>query len=167
MKVDELLEQIDDMVDKAVSVPLSGGKCLIPADHLREIVDDIRANLPSELRQAQAIVADRGDIVTTAKGEAEDIIRNAEERARALISKEAIVVAAQQKANEILVAAQQRSRDMRKGANDFADDVLRSTEELLTKRVGELRQARQMLRNPLSKAEQAAPEQPAQQTNQQ
>ncbi len=167
MKVDELLEQIDDMVDKAVSVPLSGGKCLIPADHLREIVDDIRANLPSELRQAQAIVADRGDIVTTAKGEAEDIIRNAEERARALISKEAIVVAAQQKANEILVAAQQRSRDMRKGANDFADDVLRSTEELLTKRVGELRQARQMLRNPLSKAEQSAPEQPTQPSNQQ
>lgn len=154
MKVDELLEQIDDMVDKAVSVPLSGGKCLIPADQLREIVDDIRANLPSELRQAQAIVSDRGDIVTTAKREAEDIIRNAEERARALISKEEITIAAQQKANEILVAAQQRSRDMRKGANDFADDVLRSTEELLTKRVSELRQARQMLRNPLSKPEQ-------------
>ena len=72
-----------------------------------------------------------------------------------------------EKANEILVAAQQRSRDMRKGANDFADDVLRSTEELLTKRVGELRQARQMLRNPLSKAEQSAPEQPTQPSNQQ
>ncbi len=158
MTVDELLEQIDDMVDKAVSVPLSGGKCLIPADHLREIVDDIRANMPSELRQAKAIVADRGDIVTTAKHEAEEIIRNAEERARALIAKEEIVAAAQQKANEILIAAQQRSRDMRKGANEFADDVLKSTEELLTKRVGELRQARQMLRNPLSKQEEPAQE---------
>ncbi|MGI6265119.1 MAG: ATPase [Acutalibacteraceae bacterium] len=153
MKVDELLDQIDDMVDKAVSVPLSGGKCLIPADQLRDIVDDIRANLPSELRQAQAIVADRGDIVANAKREAEEITRAAEERARAMISKEEIVVASQQKANEILVAAQQRSRDMRKGANDFADDVLKSTEELLTKRVSELRQARQMLRNPLSKPE--------------
>lgn len=154
MKVDELLEQIDDMVDKAVSVPLSGGKCLVPADQLRDIVDDIRANLPSELRQAQAIVADRGEIVTTAKREAEEIIRNAEERARAMVSEEEIVLAAKQKANEILLSAQQHSRDMRKGANDFADDVLKSTEDMLTRQVTELRQARQMLRNPLSKPEQ-------------
>lgn len=154
MKVDELLEQIDDMVDKAVGVPLSGGKCLVPADQLRDIVDDIRANLPSELRQAQAIVADRGEIVTTAKREAEDIIRNAEERARAMVSEEEIVIAAKQKANEILLSAQQHSRDMRKGANEFADDVLKSTEDMLTRQVAELRQARQMLRNPLSKPEQ-------------
>ena len=107
MKVDELLEQIDDMVDKAVSVPLSGGKCLIPADQLRDILDDIRANLPSELRQAQAIVADRGEIVTNAKREAEDIIRNAEDRARQMVSEEEIVLAARQKANEILISAQQ------------------------------------------------------------
>lgn len=154
MKVDELLEQIDDMVDKAVSVPLSGGKCLIPADQLRDILDDIRANLPSELRQAQAIVADRGEIVTNAKREAEDIIRNAEDRARQMVSEEEIVLAARQKANEILISAQQHSRDMRKGANDFADDVLKSTEELLTRQVNDLRHARQMLRNPLSKPEQ-------------
>lgn len=154
MKVDELLEQIDDMVDKAVSVPLSGGKCLIPADQLRDILDDIRANLPSELRQAQAIVADRGEIVTNAKREAEDIIRNAEDRARQMVSEEEIVLAARQKANEILISAQQHSRDMRKGANDFADDVLKSTEDLLTRQVNDLRHARQMLRNPLSKPEQ-------------
>ncbi len=153
MKVDELLEQIDDMVDKAVSVPLSGGKCLIPADALRDLVDDIRANLPSELRQAQAIVADRGEIVLAAKRESEDIIRNAEERARVMVSEEEIVLAAKQKANEILLSAQQHSREMRKGANEFADDVLKSTEELLGKQVAELRQARQMLRNPLSKPE--------------
>ena len=60
MKVDELLEQIDDMVDKAVSVPLSGGKCLIPADHLREIVDDIRANLPSADQGFQSECAECG-----------------------------------------------------------------------------------------------------------
>ena len=70
MTVDELLDQIDDMIDKAWSMPLSGGKCLIEADHLRDIIDDIRGNMPSEIRQARAIVADRTDIVATAKREA-------------------------------------------------------------------------------------------------
>ena len=37
MTVDELLEQIDDMLDKAWSFPLSGGKCMVDAERLRNI----------------------------------------------------------------------------------------------------------------------------------
>ena len=126
MTVDELLEQIDDMIDKAWSFPLSGGKCLVEADRLRDLIDDIRGNMPSEIRQAKAIVADRADIIATAKREAEGIVRTAEERARNMVAHEEIVRQAQQKANE----------------------VLRRTEETLAQRLSEVRQARQLLRNP-------------------
>lgn len=148
MTIDELLEQIDDMVDKAWSLPLSGGKCLVEADRLRDIVDDVRANLPNELRQAKAIVSDRAEIISNAKREAEDIIRKAEERARTLVSHEEVVKQAQIKANEILSQSQQRSREMRKGANDFAEDVLKRTEENLAQHLTEVRQVRQSLRSP-------------------
>lgn len=148
MTVEELLEQIDDMLDKAVSIPLSGGKCLVEAERLRNIVDDIRGNMPSEVRQAKAIVADRGDIVATAKREAESIIRTAEERARRIVAQEEIVKQAQQKSTEILTQAQQKSREMRKGASDFSEDLMRRTEEALAQRLSEVRQARQLLRNP-------------------
>ena len=148
MTVDELLEQIDDMIDKAWSFPLSGGKCLVEADRLRDIIDDIRGNMPSEIRQAKAIVSDRADIIATAKKEAEGIVRSAEERARNLVNHEEIVKQAQHKANEILSQSQQKAREMRKGANEFSEDVLRRTEEVLAQRLGEVRQARQILRNP-------------------
>ncbi len=148
MTIDELLEQIDDMVDKAWSLPLSGGKCLVEADRLRDIVDDVRANLPNELRQAKAIVSDRAEIITNAKREAEEIIRKAEDRARTLVSHEEVVKQAQAKANEILSQSQQRSREMRKGANDFAEDVLKRTEENLAQHLSEVRQVRQSLRSP-------------------
>ncbi len=146
MNVEELLGQIDDMVDKAWDVPLSGGKCMIDADHLRDIIDDIRANLPSEIRQAQTVVADRAEIVAGAKREAEAIVRKAEERAQAMIAQEEIFRQAQQRAEEMLTRAQQKAREMSKGANDFADDVMRRTEEALVGRLSEIRQARQMLR---------------------
>ena len=136
MTVDELLEQIDDMLDKAWSFPLSG-KCMVDAERLRNIVDDIRGNMPSEVRQARAIVADRGDIVATAKKEAEGIVRAAEERARRMVAQE-----------EIVRQAQQKSREMRRGASDFSEDLLRRTEETLAQRLSEVRQARQLLRNP-------------------
>ena len=118
------------------------------ADRLRDIVDDVRANLPSELRQAKAIVSDRAEIISNAKREAEDIIRKAEERARSLVSHEEVVKQAQIKANEILSQSQQRSREMRKGANDFAEDVLKRTEENLAQHLTEVRQVRQSLSSP-------------------
>ena len=148
MTVEELLDQIDDIIDKAWSFPLSGGRCVVDANHLRDIIDDIRGNIPSEVRQARAIVSDRADIIATAKREAEGIVRNAEERARNLVAHEEVVRQAQQKANEILGQAQQKAREMRRGANEFAEDVLKRTEETMAKHLGVLRQARQVLRNP-------------------
>ena len=155
MTVDELLDQIDDMVDKAWGLPLSN-KCAIEADRLRDIIDDIRGNMPSEIRQVKAIVADRADIIATAKKEAEGIVRAAEERARNMIAHEEIVKQAQQKASELLGQTQQKAREMRRGATEFSEDVLRRTEETLAQRLSEVRQARQVLRNPVKPEEHTA-----------
>ena len=90
MTVEELLDQLDDTIDRAFSFPLSGGRCVVDAERVREIIDDIRLNLPQELKQAKAIVSDRNDIISTARRESEAIIRSAEERARALVAQEEI-----------------------------------------------------------------------------
>ena len=148
MTVEELLDKIDDMIDKAWSIPLSGGKCTVDADELRDLLDQIRAYLPSEIRQAKAIVSDRTDIIDAAKRESEAIIRKAEERAQVLVSEEEIVKQSQQKAAELLNQSQQKSREIRRGAGDFAEDLLKRTEETLAARLSEVRQARQALRTP-------------------
>ena len=153
MSIENILDQIDEMIDKAWGMPLSGGKCLIEADRLRDMLDDIRGNMPSEIRQAKSIVSDRTDIITTAKKEAEDIVRAAEERARTLVMQEEVVKQAQQKASEIMLQTQQKCREMRKGTQDFAEDLLKRCEETLTKQVAEVHQTRQMLRKPMPKDE--------------
>lgn len=150
VSIDELLEKIEDMLDKAWNMPLSGGKCLIEAEELRDILDDIRGNLPSEVRQAKAIVADRGDIIATARKEAEGIIRAAEERQRVMVSKEEVMVQAQAKANEVLNKTQKRSKEMRKSAQDFTENLLKQTEETLAQQLLEIRQAKQAVRGTLA-----------------
>lgn len=145
--IEDILEQFDDMLDTAWAMPLSGGKIMIDGERARELVEAIRGHLPSEIRQARAIVNDRADIVDTAKKEAEAIIRNAEERRNQILSHEEIVVQAQEKANEIHAQTQKRARDMRRSAQEYTDDLLRRTEEILAQQVGQVRQARMSLRN--------------------
>ena len=145
--IDDILEQLEDMLDAAWAMPLSGGKIVVDGDKVREQLDMIRANLPSEIRQARAIVNDRTEIVNTAKKEAEAIIRNAEERRNQILSHEEIVVQAQERANEIHAQTQKRARDMRRTAQEYAEEVLRRTEETLAQQVGQVRQARVSLRS--------------------
>lgn len=137
---------LDDLLDKSWSLPLSGGRSVVDDEKIRELLDDIRLNLPTEIKQAKSIVADRTEIVSTAKREADAIIRRAEDRARALIAQEEVVKQAQQKANEILTQAQTRARELRGASHDFSEDMLRQTEELLVKMAGEVRTTRQALR---------------------
>lgn len=147
MNVDDMVDLLDDMFEDSVKMPLTGGKCLIDSQKARDLIDDIRMNLPQEIRQAKAIVADRSEIIAIAKAEAEDIIRNAEERAKSIINKDELVIQAQNRANEILSLAHQKSREVRIAANDFADEVLRSAEEVLVKSANEVKQTRTTLRN--------------------
>ncbi len=150
MTVDVILEQLDEMLDKALRLPLSGGKCLLPAEQLRDSIDGLRANLPIEVKQAKAIVNDRAEIIATARKEAEGIVRAAEERARRLVQEKEIVRQAQEKSTEMLAQAQQKSREMRRSAFDYSEDMLKRTEEALAQRLTEVRNVRQSLRNPQS-----------------
>ena len=147
MNVEDILEQIDDILDEAWAMPLSGGKIVVDAERIRKLIDSIRGNLPSEFRQARAIVKDRADIIDSAKKEAESIIRNAEERRNQILSHDEMVVLAQERANEIQAQTQKRAREMRKTAQEFADDLLRHTEESLAQQITQVRQARSSLRN--------------------
>ncbi|MBQ2676755.1 MAG: ATPase [Clostridia bacterium] len=144
MNIEELLEEIDEILDKAWGLP--GGKSVIDAEKIRVAIDDIRLNMPQETKQARAIVADKADIINTAKKEAEGIIRAAEERARALVAQEEITRLAQAKASEIIAGAQAKSRDMRRAAQDFVDDLMKRTDEGLTQHLAEIRKTRASLK---------------------
>ena len=63
MNIDEILDVIDELLDRSWSLPLSGGRCVVDADKVRDLIDDIRLNIPSEIKQAKAIVSDRTDII--------------------------------------------------------------------------------------------------------
>jgi vacuolar-type H+-ATPase subunit H len=146
MSIDELLDSLDEMIDKSWGLP--GGRCFIDAEKARETIDDIRLNLPKEIRQAKAIVSDRSEILKSAKAEAAGIVKTAEDKAKIMVSQDEIVKTAQQRANEIVDEATQKSKDMKVAAADFVSDLLKTSEDNLNLALGEVRQARQALKIP-------------------
>lgn len=153
MSIEEILDQLDELIDRAWSLPLTGGRCVVDADKVRELLDDVRLNMPTEIRQAQSIVADRTEIVNNAKKEAETIIARAEKRAAALVEEEEIVRQSRNKAAEIAQQAQQQSREMRQSAKEFVDNILKNTEETLVASMNEVKSTRAAFRQQQQKGQ--------------
>ena len=146
MSIDETLEMMDDMLDKAVNVPFTNKKSLIDVEKMRELVEDIRLNTPREIKEARNLVNDRKTILNDAKNEASQIVARAEQRAAALVSQQEIVRQATQKANEINAAAQEQTKELRDMTNKYVDNMLTKVEELLSNDIIDVRKARSALK---------------------
>ena len=146
MNIDELLDLMEETMEEASGLPFSGSKRMVDIDKMRDIIDEVRLNMPTEIRQAKAIVNDRADIIASAKREAEAIVKKAEDRARVLVGEEQIVRAAQQRAAEILSSAQSQSREMRTTVTDYCENMMRITEEQLARNAAEVKTVRANLR---------------------
>ncbi len=154
MNMDELLDQLDETLDGGMKFP--GKKVVLSSEAIRAIIDDIRMTMPNEIKQAKVIVADRADIITNAKREADTIIRAAEERAKAMVANEEITKLAQAKAGEIIANAQSKSKEMRKAAQEFVDDIMRRADEGLTENLAEVRKTRASLKRNTAQQQPAA-----------
>ncbi len=146
MAIDKYLDKLDDMLDSAVSLPLAGGKKMIDADKMRDLLDTIRLNLPQEIKDAKAVVADRNQILDDAKAEAEDIITRAENRARQLISEQEVTKAAQQSANELIAETQRKTKEMERATLEYSENALKKSEDALLMVFNEVKSTRLALR---------------------
>ena len=146
MNVNELLDTIEDALEESANVPLSRGKRIVNVEQIRDYLDEVRAALPGELRQAQQIVNDRAQIVDSANAQAQAIVKKAEERARILVSAAEIVKAAQQRASEITSAAQTEARTLRQTVTDYCENMLRTTEDTMVENAAQVKNIRNSLR---------------------
>ncbi len=145
MTIDEILDMMDELLDKAVSVPFTQKKSLVEVEKLREYIDAIRYNMPTEIKRAKEMVFDRTQIIEEAKKEADRIIKRAEERAKLLVNEEDIVKQATVKANELLTNAQTKEKEIRCAMCEKMDEMLNETENMLSKNLSDIKQTRNLI----------------------
>src|SRR6184192_1889588 len=140
MDVLVLIDKLDDLVHNAKAVPLTD-QVRIDREEIYDILDQMRATIPEEIKQARWIVKERQEMLAEAKREAERILREAREEQTRLISEEEVV----RQAEEIIEEARAREREIRLGAEDYADDILNTLEVNLSKFIAAVQRGRERL----------------------
>lgn len=144
MDIMALIDRIEELVDTGRNVPFSSNKIVDP-EKIYEIIDEIRAQFPDELKQARWIVKERQEMLEEAEKEANRILEESRDRAQALASDQEIVKLAEQQAAEILDSARTREREIRLGAEDYADEMLANLEVNLGKLLTAVQRGRDRL----------------------
>ena len=139
MSVFDVLDEMDDMLDNAKAFPLAAHKIVIDGDRLRELVNDVRLNLPKEMKRARDIDYDCDRVMKEAESKAENIIHNAEERAKSLVAENAIVDEAKRRAHEILTMTKNKCEETKDATAAYVLQSLTATEAKLNTLLSDLR----------------------------
>lgn len=143
---EDIIGALYDLVQDARSMPLAADKCILERDRVLDMLDEIIAQLPGELKQSRTIVESRNELISQARREAEGILSEAREKAKQMVTREAIYAEAKKRSEELVGQTQNRINQLRKAGNEYMDESLRQTEEVISKALAEVRDTRMKFR---------------------
>ena len=141
-KIEQIIGEMEEYIDSCRFQPLSNTKIIVNKDEIDAYLDDLRQNIPDEVRKYQRIIANRDAILRDAQDKADEMIKKANEMTSTLVSeheimqqafREANIVIddATAQANLILENATAEANDIRVSAIQYTDDSLNSIQTIL------------------------------------
>ena len=140
--MEDIISTLYDMIQDARAVPLAADKCIVERDKVLDMLDEISAQLPVELKQARTIVESRNELIGQARREAETLVMQATEQAEKMVTEQAIYQETKRKCQEMVNQTQARMADLRRVSNEYMDDALRRTEEAISMSLEDVRETR-------------------------
>lgn len=132
MEIFALLETLEDILEKSKTVPFTS-KSIVDKNELLDIIKEVRLKLPDELKQAKWIKEERERIIAEAQKDADDIVKEAENRIISMIDEHEITKKAYEKKTEIIATANDIYREFSNNASNYADGVLKDVEDTMIK----------------------------------
>ena len=136
--VNRLIDMLYERVEDAKSPALKPNLSMVDRDEILDLLDELRNQMPVELKRAQELLAAREKFVDEAKRDVERMMRQADLEAKSKISDSEVLYAAKEKARKIIADAEDRSRQLCQVANEYAEDALARTEEAVQAALSEL-----------------------------
>ena len=128
MEVHTLLAALEEILATSKTIPFSNGKVIVDKEQFENIIGEIIDKLPEELKQAKWIKEERERIIAEAQRDADDIVKEAENRIISMIDEHEITRKAYSKKDEIIEEANQRYREITQGTNTYVDGILENIE---------------------------------------
>ena len=145
--IEDLISILYETIQDARAVPLSSEKCIIEREKALDIINEVKATMPSSLAEAKRLVAARDEFIGNAKREAEALRKSAEEKARIMVEEQEIVRIAKERSAEMIASAEAKSKELRRVAADYVDDLMRQTEESISAALSTVQNSRGAFRS--------------------
>ncbi len=142
--IDDLLVELREMVEHARPMPMSAS-VLVNRDDLLQLLDEILAAYPEELRQARWLLKERDGYLLQARREADEILDAARTQVERMVERTEIVREARRSAQRTIDDADAQARRLRLECEDFIDQRLAEFEVVLDRTVATVRQGRERL----------------------
>jgi len=124
----DYLDEMEDVLENSKKLPLTG-KVSIEKARIVDIINEIRLNLPDDIRQAQRILSDHDKIVADAEHKAMGILEAADAEAKMMTNSHELFRRASEQATHIIEEAKKNARDLRAGAAAYVDEKLEDAEK--------------------------------------
>lgn len=142
MNIEEILDDMDDLLERSRPIPFAAHKAVIDADRMRELLNSAHLNIPAEIKRAKLIDSDCDRIINEAREKAEAIIQDAETRAKRMLSEETILQEAKQRALDMLTKAQNGSKDIKEAAEKYVNNLLNDAQAYFQNSLQEVQQTK-------------------------
>jgi len=130
MDVLEIVDMLEDVVEKSMTIPFFG-RAFVDKDELMDLIQEIRMNLPDDLKQAKWIKEERQRILLEAQKESNTIIKGAQEQLISMIDEHEITKNAREQASDIVAASQATALEIRTRTMQYADEKMLELESQL------------------------------------
>src|SRR5229473_2020019 len=135
---------MDVLVLNAKPVPLTD-QVRVDKEEIYDILDQMRATIPEEIKQARWIVKERQEMLAEAKREVDRLLAEAREQAVREASQTEIVKIAEKQSQDIVDEARRSARETQLEMEDWADSILSTLEVNLDKFLGAVKRGRERL----------------------
>ena len=136
------IDEIINMVETARSVPMSRNSAMVDRGEMIGALQQMRGELPSELRRAVALLEERDKIIDAGKREADRIIGEGETEHARLVSVNEITVSAEHEGARIISEARAEAQRLREEVDDYVDTALANFEQFLTRALASIERGR-------------------------
>jgi cell division septum initiation protein DivIVA len=135
------IDEIISMVETARNVPMSRN-CMLDRAELIGLLEQLRSEIPSEMRRASALLDERDKILDAGQREAERMIAEAESEHHRLVSLNEVVVSADREGARMIHEARSEVQRLREEVDEYVDTTLANFEQFLTRSLASIERGR-------------------------
>ncbi len=159
--IDTVERLLDEMEVFAQKTPFyMPHRVVIPDQEFFRISMALREALPSVIKEARRIIAEKNAIIENAKQEHRKILEAAERRSQELVRDDVIVHEAQQEAERIIRNAREEAEEIKREALIYTDELLKSLIDDFSSALETVNNGRRLVRKFLEKGTEGEEELP-------